>query len=223
MTEQTEQPIEPSTTPVDTTTSPVFEFRTLSASPTAEELSAWRATFGVPETAEGYGIHVKPEGWEDDWDEKPQLEMAALLHQHNVPASVAKELAARNTAAALAQRQEDQKFIEGQKALLQAEWGNKIGPNTIAAAEAAKALGVDLDAIGDAATIKAFYKIAGFVQQDSAFRQAMGFNGTQNSIIAENSREKGLDIMRNAANPLHEKYRSGDLATRDLVLKLLAS
>ena len=195
---------------------PVVEipaFRVPGEGATAEEWTAWRAAIGAPETPEGYEIG------EDD----AAKELAALLHKHNIPVAAAKELTAVEAARAAKEAEETKAYTDAQVALLKTEWGDKLGENTQKADAAAKALGVNLDDVGDAALIKVFAKLHTWMAQDTRMQSAMGANGEFLSMIRENTRDKALDIMKNPSNPLHTRYRNGDPEVNKQVLALLAS
>lgn len=188
---------------------------------TSEEIAAYRAAIGAPETPDAYGLAAKPEGFQGEWDEARGKELQDLLHRHNVPAAAAKELAAMEAARATAEATEAKAYVDAQTAILKAEWGENLGANVAKAVAVAKQFGVDLDKVGDAKLIQVFHKLHTWVSQDDRMRSGMGINGEFLSIVGENPRTKALDIVNNPSNPLHKAYHKGDPDATRQVLALL--
>lgn len=191
---------------------------------TAEEISAFHKTMGVPETPDGYMEAVRPtempEGvaWSDDIA-KSYFELA---HRHHVPASAMRDLIGLH----LKQRQFEQEaaqhmLIENkQKGLKQLRqiWGVDFDRNLGIAQRAASLTGVDANSYGwrDPEVVKGFVRLASMMGDDKLVTP-----GGSLPAGGADLKSRAIDIMRNPANPDHQKYRDGDQDVQQRVRRYL--
>jgi hypothetical protein len=100
---------------------------------TAEEISAFRHSAGVPDTAEAYNL--KPENLPDgvEWPADGVKPYAELFHKHHIPESAAKELVAMHLEQLTATAGEDQaqhaqkvqQFVAASEQTFAKEWGDQ--------------------------------------------------------------------------------------------------
>lgn len=185
----------------------------------SEEVAAYRKALGVPERIEEYSL--KPEGLPEgvEWSEELARPFAEIAHRHHIPPAAMRELVAQQarvealrgqTASQMAQAE----LARAQESLKQA-WGAQYERNLGLAQRAAKMAGVDAQSRGftDPEVVKAFSRLADMLSEDH-FVKSEG-SGLQGGA------DRARDIMTNANNPLHAKYRDGEADTVDLVRGLL--
>jgi hypothetical protein len=189
-----------------------------------EEVAAFHKTMGVPETPDGYMEVVRPtelpEGvaWSDDIA-KSYFELA---HRHHVPASAMKDLIGLH----LKQRQFEQEAAQhqiienkqrGLKQLRQI-WGVDFDRNLGIAQRAAALTGVDANSYGwrDPEVVKGFVRLASMMGDDKLVTP-----GASLPAGGADLKSRAIDIMRNPANPDHQKYRDGDQDVQQRVRRYL--
>jgi hypothetical protein len=192
-------------------------------SPT-EEVSAFRKALGVPETADGYAQATKPaelpEGlqWNDDIA-KSYFEVA---HRHNISTEGMKELIALNMKQRQFEMQAQVESVNEVKhrglAHLRQNWGADFDRNIAVAQRAAALGGVDPNSYGwrDPEVVKLVVRMANMMGEDK-FVGA----GTALPVGSADLRQRAMDIMRNPANPLHQRYREGDADVQMQVRNML--
>ena len=116
---------------------------------TPEEVAAWRALMGAPESPDDYGT-LKPDDIPDQmWSPEIEAEAKALAHKYHLPPAVLKEFAALNSKGTKAAYEREiaaakQSLDEG-RAKLRAEWGENFDRNKARALAVAGALGIPED------------------------------------------------------------------------------
>lgn len=198
-------PVTPEVTPV----APVVE------TPTASD----------PTGFESYGLHIAPEGVED-WDVELGKQYAEALYAHKAPVAVAKAIAEIQINAQKAAQEkaaaEETAWRGSQVETLKAAWGVDAEKNVQVAARAATALGIDLDAIGDAALIQVFHKLSPYVSVDGRLSASPGEGNPGHSLVAGESMADARDIVTNPLNPKHKLYHSGHHETVQFVERIYA-
>lgn len=185
-----------------------------------EELAAFRKAMGVPDTLDDYKFapDALPEGmtWNDDFA-KPFAEIA---HKHNVPPGAMKALANQFAHYEKVKLEALQSTFEKQRTeavgTLQKEWGNEFDKNIGLAKQAAKMAGVNANSHGfsDPEVVRGFVRMAQMMSEDKMGR------GMQSAEMMT-GQARAMDIMRNADNPWHNRYREGDREAVSLVNSLL--
>jgi len=172
-----------------------------------EEVAAWRKALGVPETAEGYGI-TKPESLPEgmQWDEATVGEFQSLAHElhltpHQVQSLMAFDQKQKEGLVSKGRGNVDA-YLQEQRGLLEAEWGDRIQENTARALRAAQFLGLDPDdaEIGNSAKmIRALHAASVLMQEDRLL-------GGHHSTAGLGGEAQAEDIRRNPNNPWHRAY-----------------
>ena len=191
----------------------------------SEEVTAFRKALGVPETADGYAAVAKPQGelpqgllWNDDIA-KSYYEVA---HRHNVSAEAMKELTELNMKQREFEMQAQIESVNETKhrglAHLRQTWGADFDRNIAVAQRAAALAGVDVNSYGwrDPEVVKVVVRMANMMGEDK-FVGA----GTSLPVGSADLRVRAMDIMRNPANPLHQRYRDGDVDVQSQVRNML--
>lgn len=190
-----------------------------------EEITAFRKALGVPETSDGYASVAKPQGelppgllWNDDIA-KSYYEVA---HRHNVSAAAMKELTELNMKQREFEMQAQIESVNETKhrglAHLRQTWGADFDRNIAVAQRAAALSGVDVNSYGwrDPEVVKVVVRMANMMGEDK-FVGA----GTSLPVGSADLRVRAMDIMRNPANPLHQRYREGDVDVQSQVRNML--
>lgn len=187
---------------------------------TPEEVAAFRKAMGVPDTLDDYKFapDALPEGmtWNDDFA-KPFAEIA---HKHNVPPGAMKALANQFAHYEKVKLESLQSTFDKQRTeavgTLQKEWGNEFDKNIGLAKQAAKIAGVNANSHGfsDPEVVRGFVRMAQMMSEDKMGR------GMQSAEMMT-GQSRAIDIMRNADNPWHNRYREGDREAVSLVNSLL--
>ncbi len=175
----------------------------------AERAALMRTLNNVPEKIEGYGVK-KPDGLPDDqWNPEYVNGILGVLHKHNASPELVKELVALDAQSATAMRAQGeaakQAAYKQEVATLQKEFGAEFGKKIDLAARAARTLGLDpndASVFGNAKVVSAFARMAEMVSEDRLV------NGDASAGFSKGDREKALDIINNAANPLHTAYHN---------------
>lgn len=172
-----------------------------------DEIAEFRKALGVPDTVEGYEI-AKPEELPEgvQWSEDTIKEFAGLLHKHNVPPAVAKDLVAldiqRRAAEVQQFKTEEAAHIESQRQALRDEYKAELPQKLAMAARAANLIGLPTDhyALADATVIKALVNLAGKVGEDmmvtKAEAQGQDFSAKVNELMASEGYKKGDPAVR---------------------------
>lgn len=175
----------------------------------AERAALMRTLNNVPEKIEGYGVK-KPDGLPDEqWNPEYVNGILGVLHKHNASPELVKELVALDAQSATAMRAQGeaakQAAYKQEVATLQKEFGAEFGKKIDLAARAARTLGLDpndASVFGNAKVVSAFARMAEMVSEDRLV------NGDASAGFSKGDREKALDIINNAANPLHTAYHN---------------
>ena len=185
-----------------------------------EEVAAFRKALGVPDTLDDYKFapDALPEGmtWNDDFA-KPFAEIA---HKHNVPPGAMKALANQFAHYEKVKLESLQATFDKQRAeaigSLQKEWGTEFGKNIDLVKNAAKMVGVNASSHGfsDPEVVRGYARLVQLISEDKMGR------GMQSAELMT-GQARAMDIMRNAENPLHQRYKDGDREIAALVTSLL--
>jgi len=176
---------------------------------TPEEVSEFRKALGIPESLEEYQIKPDqlPEGM--DWNDEIAKPYAELAMKHNIPPAAMKELVSLHAA------QEAQKMqLMGEQfaqtkdqaiAKLKTDWGSNFDKNLAKAKAAASLAGADPTSSGfaDPAVVQAFVRLADMISDDKLMGAANGASAMPGKVRAD-------DIVKNASNPMHQRYWDGD-------------
>jgi hypothetical protein len=191
---------------------------------TPEEVAAFHKTMGVPETPEGYMEAVRPTELPEGvtWSDEIAKSYFELAHHHHVPATAMKDLIGLH----LKQRQFEQEaaqhmVIENkQKGLKQLRqiWGVDFDRNLGIAQRAAALTGVDANSYGwrDPEVVKGFVRLASMMGDDKLVTP-----GASLPAGGADLKSRAIDIIRNPANPDHQKYRDGDQDVQQRVRRYL--
>ena len=187
---------------------------------TPEEVTAYRKTMGVPETPEGYAKEVRPAELPEgvQWSDEIARSYFDLAHRHNIPAAAMKDLIALNMKQREfeLQAQVDTIMETKQQGLshLRHVWGANFDRNLGVAQRAAALAGVDANSYGfrDPEVVKGFVRLAGMMGEDKLVGA-----GTSLPAGAADLKARALDIVSNKANPLYERYHSGDKEVETMV------
>jgi len=185
-----------------------------------EEVAAFRKALGVPDTLDDYKFapDALPEGmtWNDDFA-KPFAEIA---HKHNVPPGAMKALANQFAHYEKVKLESLQATFDKQRTeaigSLQKEWGTEFGKNIDLVKNAAKMVGVNASSHGfsDPEVVRGYARLVQLISEDKMGR------GMQSAEMMT-GQSRAMDIMRNAENPLHQRYKDGDREIATLVTSLL--
>ena len=185
-----------------------------------EEVAAFRAKLGVPETADKYSTKIEglPEGMA--LDEASVKQFNELAHKTGLTPAQAQEavkfyasLEAQN--AQNAELQAKAQYEASRKELAEA-WGDKFETNKSVATRMAQTLGLDPNSKGlsDPKVVIALERAARLISDDKIV-------SSDSSATVQVGKTRAMDIMTNPANPMHNKYREGDAAITSLVTDLL--
>jgi uncharacterized protein YdbL (DUF1318 family) len=190
----------------------------------SEEVSAFRKALGVPETADGYAAATKPPELPEgvQWNDEIAKSYFEVAHRHNVSTEAMKELIGLNMKQREFELQAHRESIEETKhkglAHLRSQWGSDFDRNIAVAQRAAALGGVDTNSYGwrDPEVVKLVVRMANMMGEDK-------FVGAGTSLPAGTAdiRQRAMDIMRNPANPLHQRYRDGDVDVQAQVRQML--
>ena len=183
-----------------------------------EEIAAFRAKLGVPESADKYAVKI--EGVNVPLDEAGVKQFNELAHKSGLTPAQAQEAVKfyagieeqRAAQAAEAQKAE---YAAANKALATA-WGEKYETNKAVAIRMAQSVGLDPNSKGlsDPAVVIALERAARMIADDKIVS-----SDVTATMLAGKAR--AMDIATNEANPLHAKWLKGDKATHDLYMDLL--
>jgi hypothetical protein len=189
-----------------------------------EEVTAFRKALGVPETIEGYAKETRPAELPDgiQWNDDIAKSYFEVAHRHNVSTEAMKELIALNVKQREFEQQAQIESVNETKhrglAHLRATWGADFERNIAVAQRAAALGGVDPNSYGwrDPEVVKLVVRMAGMMGEDK-------FVGAGTALPAGTAdlRIRAMDIMRNPANPLHQRYRDGDADVQAQVRNML--
>lgn len=192
-----------------------------------EDVARFRQLAQVPEAPEGYGLAKPaelPEGV--DWDDTAAAQIAAVAHQHHVPAAalqaiVGKQLELEANRVAQAKAAEAQALQEAQNSLMQEFQSNyeptiqKVRHLTDTLAGAAGI--TDAVAVGKLASDPAFVRIMNAVAariSEDGVRPPPGFNDLRSP------RQKIDDIREGRDKEWSERYANGDPRAVEFVTEL---
>ena len=185
-----------------------------------EEVAAFRAKLGVPETPEAYALKPKdlPEGMQ--WDEAYAKELNAAAHEAGITPAQAEKLMSKYASleaqnAQQAELQAKAQYEASRKELAEA-WGDKFETNKSVATRMAQTLGLDPNSKGlsDPKVVIALERAARLISDDKIV-------SSDSSATVQIGKSKAMDIMTNPANPMHSKYQAGDASVTSLVTDLL--
>lgn len=185
-----------------------------------EEVAAFRAKLGVPETPDAYALKPKdlPEGMQ--WDENYAKELNAAAHEAGITPAQAEKLMSKYASleaqnAQQAELQAKAQYEASRKELAEA-WGDKFDINKSVATRMAQTLGLDPNSKGlsDPKVVIALERAARLISDDKIV-------SSDSSATVQVGKSRAMDIMTNPSNPMHAKYREGDAATAALVSDLL--
>ena len=116
---------------------------------TPDEVAAWRALMGAPESPDDYGA-LKPDDIPDEmWSPEIEAEAKALAHKYHLPPSVLKEFAGLNVKGTKVAYEREiaaaKQALDSGRAKLRAEWGENFDRNKARALAVAGALGIPED------------------------------------------------------------------------------
>lgn len=189
-----------------------------------EEVTAFRKALGVPETADGYAEPTKPAELPDGilWNDDIAKSYFEVAHRHNVSTEAMKELIQLNVKQREFEQQAQVESVNEVRhrglAHLRQQWGADFDRNIAVAQRAAALGGVDPNSYGwrDPEVVKLVVRMANMMGEDK-FVGA----GTALPVGTADLRQRAMDIMRNSANPLHQRYRDGDADVQSQVRQML--
>lgn len=185
-----------------------------------EEVAAFRAKLGVPETPEAYSLKPKdlPAGME--WNEEFAKSINAAAHEAGVTPAQMEKIMGKYVGfemqnAQNAELQAKAQYESSRKELAEA-WGDKFEINKNVATRMAQTLGLDPNSKGlsDPKVVIALERAARLISDDKIV-------SADSAATVQVGKTRAMDIMTNPANPMHSKYREGDLAIASLVSDLL--
>lgn len=190
----------------------------------SEEISAFRKTMGVPESADGYAAAVKPETFPEgiQWSDEIAKSYYEVAHRHNIPAAAMKDLIALNMKQREFEIQAQAESVMETKhrglSHLRAIWGSDFDRNLGLAQRAAALGGANPDSYGwrDPEVVKLVVRMANMMGED----KFVGAGGAL-PVGAADLRSRAQDIIRNPSNPLHQRYREGDADVQAQVRNML--
>lgn len=137
-----------------------------------EEIKAWRAHLGVPDSPDGYSI---PDEYKDDYDEASFKEFAEFAHKHNIPAETAQELLKYQDALYRKNNEEFGRRLEAAskeaEKYFKQEWGPQYERNAIILKQSLVNAGVNIDdpalsmALNNTYILEALYEKAAKYQE----------------------------------------------------------
>jgi hypothetical protein len=185
-----------------------------------EEVAAFRAKLGVPENADAYSVKPKdlPAGME--WNEEFAKSINAAAHEAGVTPAQMEKIMGKYVGfemqnAQNAELQAKAQYEASRKELAEA-WGDKFEINKNVATRMAQTLGLDPNSKGlsDPKVVIALERAARLISDDKIV-------SSDSAATVQVGKTRAMDIMTNPANPMHSKYREGDLAIASLVSDLL--
>lgn len=188
---------------------------------TPEEIKAWRAAIGAPETPDGYG-DLKPEKFPDAmWDKESAKALTGIFHKHHLPPAAVKDILGHYSAQVEAQMEKGgadfQAHLAGEESKLRSEWKGDYEANTRQALRFAATLGLQADnpIFTNADVVRAMAQGAKLISEDKLI------NG--NTIgLAASPKEQANAIMTDDKHPMYAKYQAGDKDAVALVTNLLS-
>ena len=185
----------------------------------AERAALMRQLNNVPEKPEGYGMK-KPEGLPDGvWNEEYANGVLGILHKHNAPPDLVKELfeADQQMIASQLEQSEAAKvaFKTSQLEALKKEFGAEFDQRMELAARGARVAGLDPndEFFGDARAVKMALKLAENTSEDRLP------SGDSDVSMGGTDREKARDIVFNPSNALHKAYHDASDPRHDEATK----
>jgi hypothetical protein len=185
-----------------------------------EELAAYRKAIGAPEKPEDYG-ELRPDKIPvEAWDAASDAKLKAVAHKHGLPPAALKDILgiyAEQIDTQMTKGMADMTaHVEGQKAILKQEWGEKFEGNVRQTIRFAATLGLKPDhpVFQNADVVRALQRGASLVSEDKLI------NGSTIGLAASPG-EQAKAIMTNPANPHYKAYQSGDPNAVALVNNLL--
>lgn len=160
---------------------------------TPEDVAKWRKTVGAPETPEGYGETLRPEGIpEQQWDTGTEKEFRAIAHKHHLTPAAVKEIMefyGGTVTKGLEQFQAGEAaYVDQQITTLKTDWGQQYDRNLSLAKRFAITLGLDPtdSAFNSAAMVKAMARGAQLISESSLKTgDSTGINGSVSNRIQE--------------------------------------
>ncbi len=184
-----------------------------------EEMAAFRAKIGVPETPEAYKIAPEklPEGV--TWNDELAKPFTAIAHKYNIPEAAMKELAAAQVSQEALRFTETGRLLEAElkqgEETLKKEFGENYQKNMMVASNAIKSVGGSINTPGlrDPGVVTIIQRLAAQLGDDKFI------NGDVSPSL-QPGKVKADDIVNNKANPYYERYWSGDKEINKMVRDL---
>lgn len=192
---------------------------------TAEEISAFRKSLGIPEKPEDYGVKKPdqlPEGVQ--WNEEKAAELVKLAHENNITPKALNALMAwnmdtnaKNVAEGRAKLAADAKAkLDGEKKKLADAWGHESQAKANLATRAAITIGLDpkSELFNSADFVMALARVGELISEDKLVSA-----GAVTQL--QDKRAQAMDVMKNPSNPNYQRYHSGDKEIVAMVRGLL--
>lgn len=176
----------------------------------AERSALMRKLNNAPEKPEGYGVKKPDDVPDARWNGEYVNGVLGILHKHNASPELVQELIKADLAFstdidAKSEAAQAQAFAKEQQALKET-FGSDFGKKVDLAVRVAKSIGLDVNdpMFRSAKVVMAMAKVGEMVSED---RLVSGEGG---SSLGQGDRQKALDIVNNASNPLHAAYHKVD-------------
>lgn len=176
----------------------------------AERAALMRKLNNAPEKPEGYGVKKPDDVPDNRWNGDYVNGVLGILHKHNASPELVQELIKADlefSAGIDSKSQAAQaEALAKEQATLKEAFGSEFGAKIDLATRAAKTLGLDVNdpIFRSAKMVQAMAKVGEMVSEDRLV------SGEGASSMGQGDRQKALDIVNNANNPLHKAYHQAD-------------
>jgi hypothetical protein len=173
----------------------------------AERAALLRSINAVPEKPEGYEFNAPADYPKEYWNPDYANGVKALLHKHNAPPGLAKELLAHTVAIAkgnLARNEQAAaQAAAAEKDAIKKAFGSDYDAKMDKATRAARTFGLDPErALASSELAVALSRIGEQISED----RLVSSDGKAGDGMSD--RQKARDIVTNSANPLHKAYHN---------------
>lgn len=170
---------------------------------TPEEIKAYRASIGVPESADKYGFVIPALPGGNQVEAADIKAFSEFAHKNGIPKQQAQaflDFQIQSEAANIAAiEKDDADYARGQEEKLRGEWGHKYDANLLLAQRAAKTFGVSEEDAKNPELLRIMARVAASISEDK-----LAAPGDLGGGLTPGN--EATDIVKNDRNPLYSIY-----------------